>query len=367
MSLARFVYYSAVVSGWAAFVGWLIVELLFFRSGEAGGRQTVLVVGGTIGAAIGGGLSVVAGVATGYWKRLAVRVLAGLLGGCIGGTVGAILGDILYESVGLPRAIGWAIMGIGIGIADGAYDRSSSKIRNGLIGGAIGGLIGGFLFDPIQQLVASSSGMSSRASAFVILGICIGSLIGLTHVVLKHAWLTVIDGYQCGRQLILSQETTVIGRAEHLPLPLLGPSNQQLELEHLKIIRQVDGTFLAQDDRTRIGSRLNGQPITYPTRLQDGDVLKLGRNSIRFNVKQKRQDEESLAKSVRCTAPLVPLPPKPSNRPAAPNSPVVARSGNQTKTATPQANQPTAASGSVDERPKPRTPPPPPPPRRPKS
>ena len=128
-------------------------------------------------------------------------------------------------------------MGLGIGAVDGLYERSNSKIRNGLIGGGIGGLLGGLLFDPIQNLITSQSGMSSRATAFVILGICIGAMIGFTQVVLKEAWLTVLDGYRAGRQLILGQVVTYLGRGDHLPLPFLGPMNLELETEHVKITR----------------------------------------------------------------------------------------------------------------------------------
>ena len=233
MSLTRLVYYSAIIGGWAALLGWLIAEVLFFRLGSAGGRSVVAIVGGIVGEAVGTGLSLVAGMANAQWKQMAMRLMPGLVGGALGGAAGSFLGDLLFESVGFPRAIGWAFVGMGIGVADGIYERSGSKIRNGLIGGALGGLLGGFLFDPIQRLISSGSGMSSRAAAFVILGICIGALIGLTQVVLKHAWLTVLDGYRTGRQLILSQAITTIGRAEHLPLPFLGPNNQDLELEHL--------------------------------------------------------------------------------------------------------------------------------------
>ena len=114
-------------------------------------------------------------------------------------------------------------MGAGIGVVEGLYERSPAKLRNGLIGGGIGGLLGGILFDPIFRLMASSSsGMSSRATAFVILGMCIGILIGLVKVVFKDAWLTVLDGYRPGRELILSDAQTILGRAEYASLPFMG-------------------------------------------------------------------------------------------------------------------------------------------------
>ena len=323
MSLTRLIYYSAVIGGWAAFFGWLVAEVLFFRTGSVGGLLQVAMVGAIVGGAIGTGLSLVASLANAHWKQMLARALPGLVGGAAGGAAGGVVGELLFDSVGLPRAIGWAVVGMGIGVADGIYERSTSKTRNGLIGGVLGGLIGGFLFDPIQHLVASASGMSSRATAFVILGVCIGALIGLAQVVLKHAWLTVLDGYRSGRQLIISQAVTAIGRAEHLPLPFLGPSNQDLELEHTRIVRQTDGTFLVEDNHSRIGTRLNNQPLQYPMRLNDGDVIKLGRNSVRFNERQRRSDDTAASSAATSRSPVA-APPPPAKRTPAPQKPATA-------------------------------------------
>ena len=179
----------------------------------------------------------------------------------------------------LLRACGWLVAGLAIGGVDGIYERSPTKIRNGLIGGGIGGLLGGLLLHPVQQIFASQSGMSSRAVSFVILGVCVGALVGLVQLALKEAWLTVLDGYRAGRQLILSQAVTILGRAEHLPLPFIGMMNKEIELEHLRITRQKDGRFVLEDNRSRLGTRLNNQPVQSPTTLNDGDVTSSARTS----------------------------------------------------------------------------------------
>jgi hypothetical protein len=184
------------------------------------------------------------------------------------------------------RSLGWAIMGVGIGVVDGLSDRSRTKLRNGLIGGGLGGLIGGMLFDPIRQVIQSGSGMSSRATAFVILGLCIGALIGLVQVILKEAWLTVLDGYRAGRQLILSQPVTSLGRSDRHALPFLGEMNRAIEPDHVRLIRDAGGNYLAEDNRTKLGTRVNGKSVTLPTRLQDGDVIQFGPNAVRFNEKR---------------------------------------------------------------------------------
>jgi hypothetical protein len=286
MSLWRSVYYCAVIAGWAAFFGWLPAEFMFFHSGTGSGNLAVTVTGAMLGAAVGLGLGLVAGMANARLKQLILRGLVGLAGGAACGAVGATLGNVLF-TFGIPRAFGWLVMGLGIGVVDGVYEKSKSKIRNGLIGGCIGGLMGGFLFDPLQSLIASQSGMTSRAVGFVILGLCIGALIGLAQVVLKDAWLTVLDGYRAGRQLILSQNVTALGRGDHLALPFMGPMNKDLESEHLRIIRQANGSYLVEDNHSKLGTRLNNQPVQSPSALKDGDVIKFGTNFVRFNERRR--------------------------------------------------------------------------------
>lgn len=340
MSLARLVFYSAVISGWAAFLGWLLAECIILRGdGSRGGNLGLAFVGGIIGAAIGAGINVVAGWSNTQWTRLLARIAFGLLAGCIGGATGILIGNLAYAS-GLPRALGFMVLGIGVGIVDGVYERSKSKIRNGLIGGLIGGLVGGILFDPISSAIASGSGISSRATTFVILGICIGAMIGLAQVVLKEAWLTVLDGYRPGRQLILSQPITVLGRADHLQLPFLGPSNKDLEPEHLMIVRQSNGTYKVKDNDSRLGVSLNYKQISESP-LVDGDVVKIGVNLVRFNQSKRKgsADAATLSNTAQTTKQPPPppgrkprqqptaAPPAPSNtRPAVASSPPSAQS-----------------------------------------
>jgi hypothetical protein len=231
------------------------------------------------------GLNLLAGMAHAQWKRIASRLITGFFGGLLGGGIGGALGNLLYDAIGVPRALGWMIMGAAIGCAEGVYEQSNRKLRNGLIGGCLGGLLGGLLFEPISNLTASGSGMTARATAFVILGIAVGALIGLTQVVLKEAWLTVVDGFRPGRQLILSQTVTTLGRGDHLPLPLLGYSARDLEAEHARITRIAGGEFVIEDNRSRLGTRVNGQVIQGSAPLRDGDLIKLGSNIIRFNLR----------------------------------------------------------------------------------
>lgn len=309
MSFARQVYLSAILSGWAAFLGWGVSEAVVGALGLEGDFAEVLIRGGLVGGAIGAGLGAVGGLANGSASQILKRAVSGVFVGAIGGAWGSIVGQGFY-AIGFPRALGWLVAGLGIGVADGLFDRSQAKIRNGLIGGGLGGLVGGILFLPVASAAQSSSGMFSRALGFTIVGICIGALIGLVQVVLKRAWLTVLDGYRVGRQLILHPAGATLGRGEHLPLPFLGPMNQELEVEHLRITFRPPGSFVAEDAGTLIGSRLNNQALKAPTLLKDGDVLKIGHNFIRFNERARSKDEPAPT-STAATIPQVRVAPPP--------------------------------------------------------
>ncbi len=41
MSLNRLIYYSAIIGGWSAFLGWMVAEYLLNLGGDSGNRITV--------------------------------------------------------------------------------------------------------------------------------------------------------------------------------------------------------------------------------------------------------------------------------------------------------------------------------------
>ena len=66
--------------------------------------------------------------------------------------------------------------------------------------------------------------ITSRAAGFVAVGLCIGGAVGLTHLLLRHAWLTVLDGDRPGRQVILTGSEPDPGQRPERrpPLPARG-------------------------------------------------------------------------------------------------------------------------------------------------
>src|SRR5437764_1009636 len=78
------------------------------------------------------------------------------------------------------------------------------------------GLLGRLFRKPADELLSSS------ATGFIALGLCIGLFVGLTQVVLKEAWIRVESGFRPGREMILCQPETTIGRAESCDIGLFG-------------------------------------------------------------------------------------------------------------------------------------------------
>ena len=291
MSFHRLIYYSAFVGGWAALVGWLISEILLLRRSENPGTLSLLLSTGFVGGAIAGGLGILAGAANGQWKQNLYRLWLGLGGGFLGGALGGGIGNVIYAHYPFVvfRVFGWTLMGLAIGSVEGIYDLSVRKIRNGLIGGGIGGFLGGLLFNPIYALFGGN--MSSRATAFVILGMFIGLFIGLAQIILMEAWLTVVAGFRTGRQVILNLPVTILGTSEKAQLPFIAYGAKGVEPIHLRILRRAEGGFILQDNNSRSGTQLNGRRIGQPVLLRNGDLIQLGPNAVRYSESFKNVDD----------------------------------------------------------------------------
>jgi hypothetical protein len=199
-------------------------------------------------------------------------------------------------------------------------------MRNGLIGGVIGGFLGGFLFTPIEWVIGSP--VSSRAAAFVLLGLSIGLFIGLAQVILKEAWLTVEAGFRPGRQVILSTEAVTMGTSEKSTLIFIAFGAKGVEPNHLQITKAPDGRYVLQDNQSRTGTFVNGAPIAGPTPLNDNDAIQLGVNVVRFRERVSHGGQRQpvppgkVAPGAPAPMPAGAIQPAPMPRPAVP--PVVA-------------------------------------------
>ncbi len=292
MSFKLFIYYCALCGGWAAFLAWIVVQLTglqHLKSTLATAALTGALLGAFLAAAIGY-VDALQNAPVGLQRVLRVGVCAGV--GLFGGMVGGFVGDLL--SAFLPLFIGWMITGAAIGASLGVFDilqarREGQEVRlslrktiNGVYGGLLGGFVGGVLFWMMMKLHILP--LSTLAFALVILGIAIGLLIGLAQVVLKEAWILVESGRRAGRQIILTREETVIGRAESCDIGLFGETG--VEREHARILLE-ERRYLIQDENTPAGTFVNEVRVTRPTPLRAGDAIRIGSCVLRFGEREK--------------------------------------------------------------------------------
>jgi S1-C subfamily serine protease len=89
------------------------------------------------------------------------------------------------------------------------------------------------------------------------------------------AQLTVLTGFIAGRRAILSEGGITVGRAEDVELRFDPFQDLNVSGRHAAFISDGDGWIL-QDLGSLNGTFVNGQILTGPVRLRDGDEIQLG-------------------------------------------------------------------------------------------
>jgi hypothetical protein len=304
MSFRLFVYYCALVGGWAALVGW------FCGVNFAPDTEHLVARNGVIGMFLGLFIAVGLGLVDAYWvsstrhaKRMVFRAGLALFIGGTGGFLGGALGQLLVEVTELDVVfvLGWTLLGVLCGASVGAFgffesagqapgrrsDRRAAraKLLKCVVGGLGGGLGGGILAVLLRGLFADPGRYYfPTALGLVALGVSIGLFVGLAQVILKEAWVRVEAGFRPGREMVLAKETTTIGRGEGSDIALFGDSG--VEKEHAQIVR--DGArYYVTDNATPGGTFLNEQRVGSRDALRNGDVIRVGKSSLRFYERQK--------------------------------------------------------------------------------
>jgi hypothetical protein len=310
MSFRLYIFYCSLCGAWAALLGWALGRwLLLLRHGEPVWRLETET--GVKAMCLGLLVAWTLGVVDAVWNfslrqigQLLQRVFVVVGVGAVGGFAGGYLGQVLYGPTqqAIYLVLGWTVTGLLIGAAIGAYDYLSClllgrdrrgarrKLFNGVLGGTAGGVLGGLLYVFLSDAWADlfrgkgTDLWSPSAVGFVVLGACIGLLIGLAQVILKEAWVKVEAGFRRGRELILSKAETTIGRAEACDIGLFG--DPAVERMHARIVQQ-GGRYLLVDADTSGGTYLNDQRVFQPSPLQSGDAIRLGSCVLRFGERRK--------------------------------------------------------------------------------
>ncbi len=237
------------------------------------------------GAFIGGSIGFVLNAAGAFrdraWLRLSRTATWGAVAGAVGGAAGLLIGERVlggFQGGVIGRAVSWSILGLGIGLSQGLAYRSMQRLRFGLIGGGIGGFVGGFLFEMLRDRLGNRYDLS-QGLGMVILGAGLGLCLALVEQVLGRVWVTVLNGRQEGRSYLLASRVSALGLDERAEVGLFGDPN--IARRHAEIERSGPGFVLHnRDDKGR--TKINGQPVTKPRDLSDGDRIELGQTLLMF-------------------------------------------------------------------------------------
>lgn len=238
-------------------------------------------------------------------KRVAIKTSsAAAIGAAVGVGASAIAQMLFWAlilmlpviGVVIGRTLAWALIGVGSGVAVGYVLGGWPRARMGMIGGAIGGGVGGMMFDLLAFM--TDGGSVSRLFGFLVIGMVTGAAIAYVEEVAKQNWVTILSGSREGRTYILTKSSTTVGRDELADIPLFGdPSiakqHARLNLSHHRVMLQSTGGPCLVNGATAAGAE-----------LRDGDVVAIGRMSLRFNQKADKY-AQFLARSPQFNAPVV--------------------------------------------------------------
>lgn len=237
--------------------------------------------GAILGGTLGYFLNAAAPLGEGAWLKLARASCWGAIAGAAGGATGLVLGEwVLGEFQGglAGRACSWAVLGLGIGLSQGLASWSVTRLRFGLIGGGIGGFVGGLLFEALRDGLGNRYDLS-QGIGIVVLGAGLGFFLALVEQLLRRAWVQVIQGRQEGRAYLLATRRSRLGLDEHAEVGLFG--DLTVARQHAEITAKGRSYTLANLDPAGRTS-VNGQRITSPTALKDGDRIEFGQTSLIF-------------------------------------------------------------------------------------
>lgn len=304
MSFRRFIYYCTLIGAWAAFVGWAVARLI----GPRNDTVQAAIYGLSLGLTVAFGLSLVDALWNfspsqflSIFGRVAVATIIGLVGSsACGGLAGYLFSMGNWSILFL---LSWIGLGLLIGLAVSVFDVLAGLLRKDVrgpmtklvkctLGGTAGGILGGIfawtLKFPVGNALGDPGGnnlWTPTAVGFVTLGGLIGLLVGLSQVVLLEAWIRIEAGFRPGRDLVLSRDRTMIGRAEGSDIALFGDTG--VEKHHALIVLERGGYYLEPLPDTP-GTYINEQQVVVRTRLVAGDLIRVGKSLLRFNQRRKR-------------------------------------------------------------------------------
>lgn len=298
--------FKFLVGAIAGLLAWMVIEPTAPSNpyGEAWGLfeiRMIAMLGLLVGLTIGG--------VNGWLQGSRLHSLRGLLLGGLFGAAGAYAGYVVGGTLAssmfgsdvfdhpnpgmIPARVLVGIgLGGGIGCGIGASGLTLRRTIQGLIGGVLGGAIGGALFDAVSLALSgfalalkgsstTEAGQPGRAVLCILIGAGVGLLIGIVERVARVAWVRLNLGRNEGKEWVLDQHTSHIGRDERAQVPLFGDPN--VAPLHCSIVRQGDAYWL-YDAGTPMGTYINGQRIGQAP-LMPGAIIQVGQFPLEFQLR----------------------------------------------------------------------------------
>jgi hypothetical protein len=146
------------------------------------------------------------------------------------------------------------------------------------------------------------AGAPSRAVGLTLIGAGIGLFIGLLEWLTRAAWVRVLYGRNEGKDYPIDRDGAYLGRDELADVPLRG--DPQVAPRHAEIRMDGGGYVLIP----LAPMAVNGQPVSAPVELHDGDLLQIGSFQAQFQLREGQAVR--LPRDV-ARSPLPPPPPTP--------------------------------------------------------
>lgn len=256
---------------------YLYVELVDARSVYVRDALAGVAIGGTIGFV----LNAAGPLRDGAWLKLARAATWGALAGAAGGAAGLVLGEVVigwFQGGLLGRSLSWSVLGLGIGLSQGLAERSRQRLVFGLIGGALGGAVGGYLFEALRLALGNRYDLS-QGLGIAILGAGLGASLALVEQALRRAWVQVLSGRQEGRAYLLDHARNRVGLDERAEVGLF--ADPLIARRHAEIEATASG-FVLHSFVDPARTRVNGDELTAPRQLDDGDRIVIGQTQLVF-------------------------------------------------------------------------------------
>jgi hypothetical protein len=271
---------------------------------QGAGLVLFALVGGFIGLAIGAADGIVCRVP----RRALICGAVGFVVGFIGGFMSNIFSNLIYHpisqlamrqdggSVGSlstlgfllqmgGRSLAWGLAGTTMGLGQGIALRSKRLFVYGLIGGVAGGLIGGLFFDPVDMILLGGlkpSAHVSRLVGIVVVGLCVGGMIGVVELLARDSWLRMTSGPLAGKEFLIFKDVMNIGSSPR----------SEIYLFNDPAVAEVHATIRGVADGCEIENRsqypptvLNGRPFKR-AKLRPGDEIRIGRTAFIYEKRQ---------------------------------------------------------------------------------